>query len=402
MSHYDPPPGKVLGAAVMLGYLAFGAHFSGAATLSHDVYTLPIGNSPESLVDSVLFDGKFIWAAVQNPNGGVLEKLSVKGTVLSTTSVGTIPVEMAYDGANIWVTDYTSSDVTVVNAGGNVVKTIPLPGANPEGILFDGKYIWVANNGPSANSVSKFDVTSQSLIATYTVGLTPDDVAFDGVSIWVTNSYNNNVWKINRDSGAYIDGYSTGIYPLSILYDGANMWVGNGNGGSAGAPVSGGGSLTKIRAADGATLGTYAVGSIVRGLVFDGTSIWVCSAGENTVSRLRSTDVALLEKYATGKAPRAVAFDGSKIWIANSGDHTLTVIVPTALQDASTAASSFAGAVFGPTGNQRPTNIRGPGVPFRTGRGATTPGTTPVTVTQRAVAAPSTLGSMLNLLLDVD
>ncbi len=185
-----------------------------------------------------------------------------------------------------------------------------------------------------------------------------------------------------------------------VIYDGANMWVGNGNGGSAGAPVKGGGSLTKIRAADGATLGTYTVGSVVRGLLFDGTSIWVCNSGDNTVSRLRSADVALLETYATGKAPRAVAFDGAKIWIANSGDNTLTIIAPAAVQDASTAARPFANTAFGANGNAGRPNTRGPGKPFRYGRGSA--GVTPVTVTKRVVVAPNALGSTLNLLLDVN
>ncbi len=401
MRHNDNSLHKTLGAAVMLGLLAVGGQFSRAATLSYDVYTLPVGNSAASTVTSVIFDGKYIWATVQNPNGGVVQKLDSSGAILSTTPVGAAPIELAYDGANIWVTDYTSSDVTIVTRGGNPVKTIPLPGANPEGILFDGKYIWVANNGVGANSVSKFDVVSQTLIATYPVGLNPDGVAFDGVSIWVTNSYNNDVWKINRDSGTYVDGYGTGIYPLSIIYDGANMWIGNGNGGSAGTAVSGGGSLTKIRASDGATLGTYAVGSVVRGLLFDGTSIWVCNSGDNTVSRLQSSNVALLGTYATGKAPRAVAFDGTKIWIANSGDDTLTVIAPAAFPDATAAMRPLAaGVVFGAVADQPSTAVRGPARPPRPGRGSA--GIMPVIVTQRVVAAPSTLGSMLNLLLDVD
>jgi DNA-binding beta-propeller fold protein YncE len=339
----------------MFASLAVASQFSRAETLSSSVYTLPVGNSPASLVTSVLFDGRFIWTTVQNPNGGVLLKMNLSGATLSSTTVGSAPIEMAYDGANIWVTDYTSSDVTIVNASGNI-KTIPIPSANPEGIIFDGKYIWVANNGVGANSVSKFDVISQSLVATYPVGLDPDGLAFDGSFIWVTNSNNNNVWKINRDTGAYVAGYATGIFPLSIIYDGANMWIGNGQGGSARAADPGIGSVTKIRAADGVTLGTYTVGNAVRGLVYDGASIWVCNANDNTVSRLRAANVALLGTFATGKSPRAVAFDGSKIWIANSGENTLTIIAPGVIAQE--------------------------------------------IVTQRVVATPITIGSTLNLLLD--
>jgi DNA-binding beta-propeller fold protein YncE len=397
MSSNDDSLGKAIRAAAMLAFLTAASQFARAEMISSAVYTLPVGNSTASTVSGVLFDGKFIWSTVQNPNGGVLVKIGLSGEILSTTNVGAAPIEMAFDGANIWVTDYTSSDVTIVNSDGLVLKTIPLPSANPEGIIFDGEYIWVANNGVGANSVTKFNAVSQTLLATYPVGLNPDGLAFDGNFIWVTNSYNNNVWKINRETGEYINGYTTGIYPLSIIYDGTNMWVGNGNCGSPGVPVPGVGGLTKIRAADGVTLGTYTTGNTVRGLVYDGTSIWVCNANDNTVSRLRTADVALLGRFATGKNPRAVTFDGTKIWIANSGENTITIIVPGTTSSDNPAMVVALHPTIG--GAPPPVPKPGPGKPARTPRGSSI---APVIVTQRAVGATNTLGSTLNLLLDAD
>ncbi len=355
MSHDGNFLRRALQAAAMLATLAAAGQVVRAADTVFDVYTLPVGNSSASFAQSIFFDGKYIWVGVQNPDGGALLKMTQSGALVSSTGVGETPIEMAYDGANIWLTDYTSSDVTVVNESGNVLTTIPLPGANPEGILFDGKYVWTANNGTYANTVSKFDAAGRSLMATYSVGLNPDGVAFDGKVIWVTNSYNNNVWTIDRNTGAHISGWETGIYPLSIIYDGANMWIGNG---------INLGSVTKIRAADGAVLGTYATaGTTVRGLLYDGTSIWVCNSGTNTVSRVRADNVALLGTYATGPNPRSVAFDGTKIWIANSGGNTLTVIAP------HSASSPFPGL-----------------------------GLTPKVVSQPAVVPAKSVSSVLNLL----
>jgi DNA-binding beta-propeller fold protein YncE len=341
MSHDKNSMRKALQLVAMLAAVAavaVGSRVVHAGEVASNVYTLRFIDAPANRPTAVLFDGRYIWVAIQYPGGGSLLKMTQSGALVSFTPVGATPIELAYDGANIWVTDYTSSDVRIVNANGTVVKIIPLPGAKPEGIVFDGKYVWIANNGVGANSVSKFDALSMSLMATYTLGRDPDGVAFDGTFIWVTNSYNNDVWKIDRNTGAYIDGYATGIFPLSIIYDGANMWIGNGNGVEDGAST-GFGSVTKIRAADGATLGTYIVGNHVRGLVYDGTSVWVCNSSNNTVSRLRAADVALLGTYATGLSPRSVAFDGTKIWIANSGENSLTIIAP---QSASPPRSGFA------------------------------------------------------------
>jgi DNA-binding beta-propeller fold protein YncE len=373
MTHINVAIRPALEWAVMIACLALCGDLTMAATASSDVYTLPLGDSPSSYVNGVFFDGKYIWAAVQNPDGGVLVKLSTSGQTLATVGVGSGPDKIAFDGTNIWVTDYASSALTVVAENGNVVATIPLaPSANPEGILFDGKYIWVANNGGGLNSVSKFDISTRTLIGTYQVGLAPDAVAFDGTNIWVANTYNNNVWVIDRTTGAYLASYTTGsitvpLFPTGVIYDGTNIWVANGTGVNIGTSGSQGiSSVSKIRPADGTILGTYTVGHLARDLVYDGTSIWVCNANDNTVSRLRAADVALLGTYPTGIEPRAIAFDGSKIWVADSGQNTLTIIAPQAGAGSSQGIS----------------------------------GVTPAVVTQQAVGTVPGVGAALNVLLD--
>lgn len=322
-----PRSGAMLAGPILVAVLAAGSRPASAQIASMSVYTLPVGDSSASVVNGVLFDGTYIWAAIQNPDGGVVQKLSTSGTVISTTGVGTEPLELAFDGSNIWVTDYTSSDVTIVGQNGGFIKTIPLPLADPEGIAFDGKSMWVANNGNNTNTVSKFDAASMTLVASYPTGRSPDGVAFDGTNIWVTNSYADSVWVFNL-SGRQLQGYATGVFPLSMVFDGQSMWIGNGTGVNVGTPVPGIGSLTKIRVADGRSMGTFTIGHHVRGLAYDGTSIWACNGNDNTVSRVRVSDVALLGTFATGSLPRAAAFDGRKIWVANSGENTLTVFVP--------------------------------------------------------------------------
>jgi hypothetical protein len=268
---------------------------------------------------------------------------------------------MAFDGTNIWVTDYTSSDVMVVNQSGAVVSVITLnPAAHPEGIVFDGTYMWIANNGQGMDSVSKLSVAAKALVASYPVGHAPDGVGFDGSRIWVTNSYNNNVWTLSKDTGQQLAAYWTGTFPLTVIYDGTNMWIGNGTGVNVGPPVPGIGSLTKIRATDGTALGTFTVGHHVRGLVYDGTSVWACNGNDNTVSRVRANDVALLGTYPTGKAPRAVAFDGTNIWVANSGENSLTLISLGAVPNFDAAAQVSASTPAGGRTIVAPQALHGP------------------------------------------
>jgi len=291
-------------------------------------YTLSIGDSLTT-ANAVLFDGHSTWVATERLGVGSLAKITASGQILSVTQVGTAPIEMTYDGANVWVTNYDSSSLSVVDSRGELIKTIYLqPAAHPEGILYDGKYIWIANNGAGVNSVTKFDAASMALIANYPVGLLPDGLAFDGTYIWVTNSYSDTVMKLDRESGAIVRTYPTGIYPLSILFDGKDMWIGNGDVAEPGLPPLSTASLTKLRANGGVLLGTFAAGNKVRGLASDGTSIWTCNGSDNTFTRIRISDGAQLGTYPTGSSPRGIAFDGVRMWISNSGANTLTVVSP--------------------------------------------------------------------------
>src|SRR5579863_6447322 len=76
-------------------------------------YTVPVGDSTAT-ASSVLFDGLNIWVAVQDGGGGSLRKFNQAGVMLENVPVGVYPIELAFDGHNVWVTDYDSSDVTAV------------------------------------------------------------------------------------------------------------------------------------------------------------------------------------------------------------------------------------------------------------------------------------------------
>jgi YVTN family beta-propeller protein len=59
---------------------------------------------------------------------------------------------------------------------------------------FDGSNIWVANDGD--DTVSKIDVSTNTVTATVAVGDYPRGVAFDGSNIWVANDGDDAVSKI--------------------------------------------------------------------------------------------------------------------------------------------------------------------------------------------------------------
>ena len=76
-------------------------------------------------------------------------------------------------------------------------------GTNPSGIAFDGANIWVTNCG--SNNVTKLRASDGAVLGTYAVGTSPAGIAFDGANIWVANSGSNNVMKLRPSDGAAED-----------------------------------------------------------------------------------------------------------------------------------------------------------------------------------------------------
>ena len=129
-------------------------------------------------------------------------------------------------------------------------------GTDPAGMAFDGANIWVANDG--SNNVTKLRASDGANLGTFAVGSQPFGVAFDGANIWVANFGSNNVTKLRASDGANLGTFAVGAVPNGVAFDGANIWVAN----------VGSNNVTKLRASDGANLGTFPVGTgpIWRGL----------------------------------------------------------------------------------------------------------------------------------------
>jgi YVTN family beta-propeller protein len=53
---------------------------------------------------------------------------------------------MAFDGTNIWVTNWGSNTLTQIRASDGAVIGNFATGLNPNGVVFDGAHIWVANS----------------------------------------------------------------------------------------------------------------------------------------------------------------------------------------------------------------------------------------------------------------
>ncbi|HET9794123.1 MAG TPA: S-layer homology domain-containing protein [Thermoanaerobaculia bacterium] len=282
---------------------------------------------------------------------------------LGATSVGTDPVLLKSDGADVWVAngDGTVSRVRasdgknlgtwtgaskaagVLIAMGKVFitgETDPgklymispdgSPGAvtvvastlgtNPLGITFDGDRIWTANfNTATGGSVSIVTPGTSTpwIVAPAGSGLSaPAGILFDGNNVWVTDYSAGKVVKLSS-AGVILQTVTVGSGPLFPAFDGHNIWV----------PNSLSDSLTVVRAADGTVLKTFSAGngdanglSSPQAAAFDGQRILVTN-NNGGLSLFKAADLTIIGNPSTPgvSAPYGVCSDGIGFWVTFIG-----------------------------------------------------------------------------------
>jgi glutamine cyclotransferase len=240
---------------------------------------------------------------------------------VSSTPVGSGAVEIAFDGAGIWVANSNSDTLTKINpVTGAVLGTYPC-GHLPSGIGFDGASLWVSNpvaNGTIPSGVTKLDPVTGTILGTFPLPGGPYKFAFDGTNLWVTNHLSGNVTKLNPATGAILGSFPVAASPNAILFDGSNLWV-----------IHTSGIVTKLDPATGTVLGSFQVGGVLSGLVYDGTSIWVSNENTFSLMRLDPATGAVLGSYPVGNTPFAIAYDGANIWVLLTFANTVVKFSPT-------------------------------------------------------------------------
>jgi hypothetical protein len=193
--------------------------------------TSSLGSSPRSIA----FDGLRIWTANA---GGSVSLVTLNPTTVTTVSTGfQFPIGILFDGTHIWVTDYDADSLLRLDANGSIAQTIPV-GTDPHNPIFDGTNIWVpdehAGGSASVTVVRVKDASGNPLASAFVLatltgnGLNrPITAAFDGERILVTNRNGNSVslWKAAdlTPLGSFPTGANT--EPFGSCSDGLNFWI---------------------------------------------------------------------------------------------------------------------------------------------------------------------------------
>ena len=142
-------------------------------------------------------------------------------------AVGNQSSFVAFDGANIWVTNQSDDTVSKLRASYGMTLGTFAVGRDPLGLAFDGAHIWVANEDDATVSKLRASDGVEAAGSPFAVGNDPFGVAFDGANIWVTNFSDHTVSKLRASDGMALGTFAVGNFPLLMAFDGANIWVAN-------------------------------------------------------------------------------------------------------------------------------------------------------------------------------
>lgn len=271
---------------------------------------------------------------------------------LALTTVGSDPLGVQSDGADLWVANNGSETVSRVRgsdgkllevwtgatgaafvlsamgkvfvtgqtdpgklfeidpaqAPGAVITVTSALGSVPIGIAFDGQRIWIANNGASVSIVTLNPLN----VTTVGTGFShPTGILFDGANIWVTDDGESIIHKLDPN-GSILQSVVVGTFPELPAFDGTNIWV----------PNSGSNSVSVVRAT-GALTGTVLATLTGNGLsgpfqaAFNGERMLITNGSGDSVSLWKASDLTPIGTFATGTStfPTGACSDGVNFWM---------------------------------------------------------------------------------------
>ncbi len=152
-------------------------NFSGSPT---------VRKSGTGVINDIIFADGYAWA-VDQTNNLVYKIDNASPYTVTQITVGNTPHSLVYDGAHIWVSNYTDNTLTRIDPETNATTTIDVSslGTGPRHLDFDGANIWIAFVG--TDEIGYYNVANQTVSA-YSADMTAINttaIEFDGTQLWV-------------------------------------------------------------------------------------------------------------------------------------------------------------------------------------------------------------------------
>jgi streptogramin lyase len=203
------------------------------AELGDVLHTIPCAGANTAdiaWVDGTLYQVIFAPTAERN----IYQLDPATGAVLAVIPyAGGSPQGLTYDGQYLWQTDLTNDAIIKMDATtGAVIEQYPAPGDNPQalGLGWDGSELWLADSrGPE--KIWEMDTMCNPIQFFAAPGASPYGLAWGAGYIWVSD---NNIgggafiYKIEPSDGTIVASFlcpDNGGSPNGIAHDGEHLWI---------------------------------------------------------------------------------------------------------------------------------------------------------------------------------
>lgn len=323
---FDPTLGEVIVAGAY-GFTGF-SYVSGWAENGSNIWIMtPPANESSNGPSGLIFDplNNRVYVTTNLVSNNVLAIDPTNGTIVETIPVGSSPISLALapTGDTLFVTDWGSNSVTVVNvsASSPLVSTVTV-GGEPQGLTYATASNQVVVADGEGFCLSAIDVPSLAVLPTIPLSWGPRTVTFvpqqgqlyaaGGMSLFAVNATTLRPW-------ARVD---VGQYPQSIVYDPLNqrLFVTNGDSNT----------LSVVSAARLAPESNRSVGAFPIGATYDiqTRSILVTLGGSDLLEEISVANATVLRSVTVGSFPAGVILDPAvgEIFVTNFGDDTVSVV----------------------------------------------------------------------------
>jgi hypothetical protein len=199
------------------------------------------------------------------------------------------PSGICWDGKNIWVTDWAGETVHghARDAALSAVKSFKTPGVEPSGIAFDGEFIWLSNS--FGQRIFKYRADGTAVTSFASPGPSPSGLFFDGKNLWSADFQQGKIYKHRMDRKLSVDSSfdSPAANPCALFGRGKHLFIAD----------SKTNRVYKVRHDNFSLAGIYVVPGFenqerhIAGAAWDGKSLWVCSDGVERIFRYRMKDL---------------------------------------------------------------------------------------------------------------
>jgi sugar lactone lactonase YvrE len=212
---------------------------------------------------------------------------------------------------------------------GRTVRAFPSPGDYPEGLAWDGHYLW-SNNFSNA-TLYKVDPVTGATVGTYTdprLPAHPEGLAWDGTDLWTCDHDNlsgQDIMKVAvtpagvRVVATYQKPPGAGN-PVGLEWDGSNLWLA-----CFGAQVGEKSELWKLDPKTLQSVGFFRLPVWwVEDLAWDGSHLWSVDWLNDLGFAIDVTTGDTLDTYTpAGPNPVGQAWDGQNLWLSDTLNDSL-------------------------------------------------------------------------------